>query len=143
MKFTLEIEINLPRDKVIELFDNPDNLVEWQNGFVSYEPLEGKPGEEGSTARLRYKMGNRDIEMTETITRKTLPEEFNGTYEAKGVFNIIRNRFIDQGTTTRWISENEFYFTGIMRFLAFFLPGAFRKQSLKYMRNFKTFAEGI
>ncbi len=142
MKFTLEIEINLPRDKVIELFDNPDNLVEWQNGFVSYEPLEGKPGEEGSTARLRYKMGKRDIEMTETITKRNLPEEFNGTYEAKGVFNIIRNRFIDQGETTKWISENEFYFSGIMRILAFFLPAAFRKQSLKYMRDFKSFAEG-
>ena len=26
--YTVEIEIDLPRDRVIELFDNPDNLCE-------------------------------------------------------------------------------------------------------------------
>ena len=142
MKYTLEIEINLPRKKVVELMDDPDNLSEWQPGFVSFEPLKGKPGEEGSSANFIYRIGKRDIQMTETITRRNLPDEFKATYETKDVFNIIHNRFIDEGSTTRWIAINEFHFKGLMRLYAFLMPGALRRQSRKIMMNFKEFAEG-
>ena len=70
MKYSNEIEINLPRKKVVELFDNPDNMPKWQEGFVSFEPISGKPGEEGSKATLKYKMGKREVEMVETITKR-------------------------------------------------------------------------
>ncbi len=33
------------------------------------------------------------IEMTETIIVRNLPEEFTGSYEAKGVFNIEKISF--------------------------------------------------
>jgi len=141
MKYSHEIEIKLPREKVIKLFDNPENMPKWQEGFISFEPLQGDPGKEGSTAKLKYKMGKREVEMIETITKRNLPDEFNATYEAKGVFNIIENRFIDQGKTTKWISANEFRFKGFMKLIAFFMPGAFKKQSFKYMKDFKKFAE--
>ena len=142
MKYTTEIEISLPRNRVIELFDNPDNMSSWQEGFISFETISGNPGEEGAKAKLKYKMGKREIEMTETITKRDLPDIFNGTYEAKGVFNIIENRFIDKGETTTWISVNEFRFKGFMKLFAIFMPGAFKKQTLKYMNDFKKFAEG-
>ena len=67
MKYKLEIEIDLPRKKVIDLFDNPDNMRHWQEGFVSFEPLSGTPGQVGAKSRLKYIMGKRDIEMVETI----------------------------------------------------------------------------
>lgn len=141
MKYSNEIEINLPRKKVIELFDNPDNMAKWQEGFVSFEPLSGKPGKEGSTAKLKYKMGKREVEMVETITKRNLPDEFHGTYEAKNVYNEVNNIFIDQGDSTKWVSDNVFQFSGFMKLFAFFMPGAFKKQSLKYMKDFKSFAE--
>ena len=142
MKYANEIEIKLPRQKVIELFDNPDNMPKWQEGFVSFEPQSGKPGEEGSTAKLNYKMGKREVEMIETITKRNLPDEFNGTYEAKGVFNIVNNSFIVlDKNKTKWVSENEFQFKGFMKIIAFLMPGAFKKQSFKYMKDFKKFAE--
>ena len=59
--------INLPREKVIELFDNPDNMKHWQLGLVSFENISGTPGEVGTKSRLKYKMGKRDVEMVETI----------------------------------------------------------------------------
>jgi len=46
MKYTLEIDITLPRAKVVELFDNPENWPKWQESLVSSEALEGTPGEE-------------------------------------------------------------------------------------------------
>ena len=58
MKFSQEIIIDLPREEVIRLFDNPDNMKHWQRGFVSFEPLTGTPGEVGAQARLKYQMEN-------------------------------------------------------------------------------------
>jgi len=141
MKYSNEIEINLQREKVIELFDNPDNMAKWQEGFISFEPINGQPGSEGAKTKLKYKMGKREVEMIETITKRNFPEEFHGTYEAKNVYNVVNNYFVDQGETTKWISDNEFRFSGFMKLIAFFMPGAFKKQSLKSMKDFKIFAE--
>ena len=142
MKYTVDIEIDLPRSRVIELFDNTDNLYKWQEGLQSIEPLSGARTEEGSTSKLVFKMGKRDMEMVETITKKAPPEIYNATYDAKGVFNVVNNRFIEAGPDkTRWESENEFRFSGFMKVIGFLMKGAFPKQSLKYMKAFKAFAE--
>ena len=144
MKYTLTIDIDLPRQKVIELFDDPDNLKHWQEGFISLEPVSGKPGEVGAKSRLQYRMGKRKIEMIETITSRNLPLEFSGAYEAPGVWNEVRNFFEEiDGNRTRWRSEVEFRFQSFfMKMMGFLMPGAFRKQSFKYMSDFKKFAEG-
>ncbi len=142
MKYTTEIEINQPIEKVIELFDNADNLSKWMEGLVSFEHLSGTPGQVGAKSRLKFKMGNREIEMMETVTVRNLPEEFSGTYEAKGVFNIVKNKFVAlPNGKTKYISEQEFQFKGFMKIIAFLMPGAFKKQSMKYLNDFKKFAE--
>ena len=94
MKYTCEILLDLPRQRVIELFDNPDNLAKWQAGLKSFEHFEGQEGEPGAKSRLFYDEGGREIEMVETIIARNLPDEFSATYEAKGVFNKISNSFI-------------------------------------------------
>lgn len=142
MKYSHEIVIDLPRERVIELFDNPDNMAKWQEGFVSFEHVSGNPGHPRAKSRLLYKMGKREVEMIETITVRKLPQEFSGTYEAKGVWNEVQNFFHEEGIgKTRWVTENEFQFKGFMKIIAFFMPGAFKKQSYKYMEDFKKFAE--
>lgn len=142
MKYKNEVIINASRDKVIELFDNPDNLAKWQKGFVSMELIEGKSGEVGSKYKMRYKMGKRDIEMIETVTKRDLPNVFSGSYEAKGVYNHIDNYFevIDENTTKYW-SENEFRLKGMMKLMGWIMPGAFKKQTQQYMDDFKAFVE--
>lgn len=142
MKYTVEIDIDLPRDRVIELFDSSENMKHWQEGLVSYEHLSGTPGEVGAKMKLQYKMGKREIEMVETITKRELPDEFAGTYEAKNVFNIVDNTFVSVSEDkTKWVSYNEFQFKGFMKIIGFLMPGAFKKQSYKYMEDFKQFAE--
>ena len=142
MKYTVDIEIDLPRSRVVELFDSTENLYKWQRGLQSFEPISGEPGQVGAKSKLVFKMGKRDMEMVETITTRELPGAFNGTYEAKGVFNVVNNRFIEVGPEkTRWESENEFRFSGFMKVIGFLMKGAFPKQSLKYMKDFKSFAE--
>ena len=142
MKFRLEIDINLPRNKVVSLFDNVDNLKHWQPELVSFSHLRGTPGQIGAQSALRYNMGGKECELIETITARNLPDEFSGTYEMKGVWNKIENRFVvvnDQ--QTRWIADNEFRCGGFMKVLGWLMPGMFKKQSFKYMQQFKAFAE--
>jgi hypothetical protein len=143
MKFTTEIVVNLPRERMIELFDNPDNMPKWQDGLKSFEPISGEPGQPGAKSRLKYDVNGRMIEMVETIETRNLPDEFSGTYEAKGVWNRVENRFFEDGADkTRWVSTNEFKFSGLMMTaMGFLMPFAFRKQSRKFMEDFKTFAE--
>ncbi|MEM7367790.1 MAG: SRPBCC family protein [Bacteroidota bacterium] len=142
MHYTTEIIINQPIDKVVKLFDDPENLKEWQPGLLSFEHFEGEFGEPGSKMRLLYKMGKREIEMIETLLSHNLPEEFTATYEAKNVWNKIKNRFVVvDSKTTKWISENEFRCSGFLRIMVFLFPGSFKKQTLKHMQDFKTFAE--
>lgn len=143
MKYKTEIEINLPVKKVIQLFDNPDNLKHWMAGLQSFEHLSGTPGQPGAKSRLRFKMGNRDMELIETVTKRNLPEEFTGTYETNGVFNIVKNTFEElPGGKTRYVTENEFQFQSLpMKIMGWLMPGAFKKQSFKYLQDFKAFAE--
>ena len=44
MRYKTEVIINLPRDRVIELFDSFENLKEWQEGLLSHDHVSGEPG---------------------------------------------------------------------------------------------------
>ena len=142
MKYTNEVTIDLPLKKVLELFDNEENMFKWQPELISFEHVTGEKGEVGSKSNLRYKMGKREVEMVETITEKNLPDEFNFTYEAKGVWNEMKNSFVETGPSqTKWISNSEFRFTGFMKLIGFLMPGSFKKQSQLALDRFKGFAE--
>ncbi len=146
MKYSNEIVIDLPREKVIALFDNPDNMSKWQPGFISFEHVSGAPGDPGAKSRLKYDMGKKGgkVEMVETIIKRALPDEFHATYEAPGVFNQIENYFTEVGSNqTKWQSHCVFQFSTFkMKLFGFLMPGAFKKQSYEFMENFKAFSEG-
>jgi len=59
MKYTNELEINLPLQLVIEFIENPENMKHWQPGLTCYELLSDSPGEVRSQMKLKYKMGKR------------------------------------------------------------------------------------
>lgn len=73
---------------------------------------------------------------------RNLNNEISGTYEAKGFYNIVKSKFVKiSDQKTKYISEKEFQFRGFMEIIGILMPGAFKKQSLKYMNGFKYFAE--
>ncbi len=143
MKYTSEIIINLPREEVIRKLDNPENMKHWQRGLVNYKLLDGTPGKEGAKMELEYQMGKRNMVLVETITKNDFPAEFHANYDTKGVHNVQQNFFHETPEGgTRWVSESEFQFAGFgMKLMGFLMPGAFKKQSLKYLNDFKSFAE--
>ena len=143
MKYTTEIIVEIPLDAFIEKLDNADNLKHWQRGFIDSEHITGIPGKIGAQMKLNYKFGKRLMSLTETITHNGFPNEFHATYDTKGMHNVQNNYFEKtEENHTKWVSKNEFYPTSlVMRLMTLIMPSAFKKQSKKYMEDFKNFAE--
>lgn len=143
MKYTTEIIIKKPLQEVIRKMNSTENMKHWQEGLVSSEHISGIPGEFGAKMKLNYDFGKRKMELIETITKQNFPDEFHATYNTKGVCNIQQNYFknTSEGHTT-WITKNEFQPTNfVMSIMLLVMPRAFKKQTKKYMTNFKNFVE--
>ena len=144
MKFTCSVEINAPLNKVVELFDNTDNLKKWQEGFVSFDTISGMPGTPGAKSKIVYNSGKHVIELTETIKTKDLPKEMSAFYEHKHMDNFMSNQFsgIDSSRTKMEMHVEYTRFGGIMpKLIAVLMPSIFKKQSQKWLENFKAFVE--
>lgn len=142
MQYSVQVEINRPVNEVISLFDNPENYPFWMEGLLSLELKEGQVGQVGAKSLFRFKMGNKEMEMMETVTARNLPDEYTVSYKANGISNTVASRFSELDTErTLYITDNEFQFTGFMKFIAFLMPGSFKKTSQKYLDDFKKFVE--
>jgi hypothetical protein len=153
MKYTVSIEIAKPREEVAQLLADPANLPMWLRGLVLHEPLSGVHGQVGTKSRVVLQMGQQKFEGTETITRREpadlhgIPKEsvvyFDREIVGEGMWSAARERLTEAGPDkTLWVSENEYRFSGLlMRLVGLLMPGAFRKQSLQHMQDFKAFAE--
>jgi uncharacterized membrane protein len=145
MKYTCTVEINLPIDKVVQLWENEANFKEWQDGFKSIEYLSGTPNTAGATSRIVLE-DKRRIELLETIITNNLPKEKTALYEHIHMTNKQTSRFkAINSNKTRYTSEVEYVqFNGIMiKLMAKLFPGKFKEQSQKWMDQFKKFAERV
>ena len=153
MKYTVSIEIAMPLEEVAQLLADPIQLPKWLRGMVLHEPLSGVHGQVGTKSRVVIQTGQQEIEGTETITRREpsdlrrIPKgsvvHFDREIVSEGMWSAARERLTEVGpNTTLWVSENEYRFSSLlMRLLGILMPGAFRKQSLQHMQDFKAFAE--
>jgi len=141
MHYSLEIVIDAPRERVVELFTDPAHFSQWQPGLECYELVSGEQAQTGAKAELTTRTGNRVTGMTETIESSSLPDELTAIYETHGVWNRSANTFIaESATTTRWVSDNEFRFEGVRKALGL-LESSFKKESRETMELFKAFVE--
>src|SRR5688500_891867 len=107
-KFKFEIEINKPIDEVFTLFTDRTLMPRWQPGFVSDKKLPG------NKYKLAFRMGRRNILMTETILRSSKPHH-DTMYALKGIRNTSLNTFNPHGpSSTKWTQSIEFRFRGLM-----------------------------
>lgn len=144
MKYTCTVEIDLPIDSVVDLWNDENHFKEWQDGFVKTEPVNGEPGAIGSQSRIYLQQGKRKMELLETIRVNNLPDEKTALYEHIHMTNTQTTRFRSlSGNKTEYISEVEYLkFNGLApKIMARFFPGMFKKQSQKWMDQFKVFAE--
>jgi hypothetical protein len=143
MKYTLEITIDLPREKVVELFMNPANLKYWQKGFISMETYKGEPGKEGSRSKIKHKEINGVTEVTETIVKLNLPQEIHMTQTTDHVSTSAYHFFKEIDGKTIWIFESVLKFSGAMKIMAFMVGSEpYQNKTKELMEDFKAFANG-
>ncbi len=58
MKYTCEIDIDLPKERVIELMLDPEHYSSWQSGLLGVQPISSGTELLGRKLRLRFAMGN-------------------------------------------------------------------------------------
>jgi len=144
MKYKCTVDINLPIDLVVQLWSDESHFSKWQDGFQSIQHLEGQAHSNGAKSKILLEQGRQKMELTETIISNNLPTEKKALYEHIHMTNIQTSSFekLSEGKT-RYISEVEYVkFNGFMpKLMAKIFPGMFKKQSQKWMNQFKEFAE--
>ena len=142
MKYTVSIVVKKPKEEVIELFHNPEFYPKWMHGLQKHEVVKGASGKEGTISKFYFKMGKREMEMEEEVLKNNLPDEYIVSYNAKNVYNKVCSRFEELSDgKTRVYNDQEFQFKGFMKLMGWMMPGAFKKQSKKYLADFKNFIE--
>lgn len=144
MKFTCSVTVNLPLEKTVALFANEENLYKWQDGLVSIKHIKGVPGEVGSESIMHYKSNRYQFDLKETILENDLPHVMKGLYQHDHMENTMTNRFEEMDESrTRWTAELEYIkFKKLLPKLMFkLMPGMFKRQTQKWLDNFKSFAE--
>ncbi len=141
MKYFAEQNIQLHRDRVVEILTDHRQRRHWQPGFQSMEPLDGAPGSIGATSLLNFKVGDRPFEMIETILAKDLPDSYTVSYVSDQSASISRNSFqetADGGTL--WRVDMEIKLKGLYGLLAMLRPASFRAQTQALMQSFANYA---
>jgi hypothetical protein len=142
MQYTTYIDINLPLDAMLALFDNAQNRPLWQPELRKMTHISGNIGQVGAKTEMVFYIMARNSVMIETITERNLPHSFAAVYTMKGIQNTIQNRFEALSETqSRWTVESEFKFSGMMAFVSGMLEGVFKRQTDDFCKNFKAFAE--
>ncbi len=144
MKFECSTEINAPISEVVALFNNPDYYKEWQDGFISYEPISGTPRTTGAKAKINFVSGSHKIELTETIEEMNLPKEMIAFYEHKHGANTMITRFKElPGDHTLYVTGVGYMKAkGLMpKLMSMFAADMMKKQNQKWVDQFKAFVE--
>lgn len=142
MKYKIEIDIELPKERIISLLEDRKNDSKWQEGLKSFHHIDGTAGEIGSKSKITYVFGKKEIDITETIIKKS-SDETTFEYESNMVYNIVKNKFVSiDESTTKWKQYQDFRGKSILlRTMIFIMPNMFKKQSVQFLNNFKKFAE--
>lgn len=144
MRFTCKVEINAPREKVVEAFLDNEKQKQWQDGFIGKEQISGEPFQKNAVAMMKYKRGNGVMELKETILLNELPDEFSGLYEHKHMINTMTSRFTSiDGEKTLFEAKIHYMQTfGLMpKLMMKLFPGMMKKQTQKWLDQFKAAVE--
>ena len=145
MKFTCSAEINLPVNKVVELFMDKNNFKEWKKDFVNFEHISGTLNNAGSTDKIVFKR----VTLVETVISNNLPSEISYVYEHKRgnktiMIHKASNRFTplqENKTLYELDSEMTKVFGLLPKIIMGLMKGAGNKYVQDQLNQFKEFAE--
>jgi len=141
MKSIVELDVELPRERVATLFADPENSTAWMHDLAKYEPISGQLGAQGFKYRLTPKKG--DMVFVATVISNDLPNATSVDLRAARVSVAVTARFIAiSPSRSRLVSVEVFTFKGVVgKIMGLFAGGAIRKAHREHMESFKRFAE--
>jgi hypothetical protein len=144
MKFSGSVDLNIPIEKAVALFNDPRHFKEWQEGFVSYETISGMPRTAGAKSKVTFMYGKRKMVLTETIQVMNLPVELTALYEHEHMVNSLIHSFaqLPDGQTRYTAAVGYTRFIGFLpKLMSLLFSGMYKKQNQKWLDAFKAFAE--
>ena len=145
MKFKLELTINKSRADVWKMFDNPENMKNWQTSLINIETMSGITGQPGAITKLTYEEGKRQFSLIERVTHREEPKRYDVVYENEFTDNPVKNIFVEtDDNKTLWTVEAEFKFkTFSMKLLGPLLKKRLVLRTQRDMDRFGEFVESL
>lgn len=141
MRYTCQVEIAVPRARVLELMTDGDRAAEWMPGLVSYQAVEGERGQPGSVSELRFDGVPGSGQMYEKVTRRD-DSHYDLVYLLGPVRNEALNTFTDVDGGTLWSAEHVFHLPpGMAEGMGPDGQKAFEQNTQKSMDTFRAWCE--
>lgn len=142
MKFSSEVIINRSTKEVYRFAVSHKNLSRWKDGFESYRAIKGRNRGKGSTATHVYRDRAGKLEVYEEVLDIIPDKSFKSRLSHKNMDTIQELRFLDQGGSTKVITETHVKLKpAIFNLFSFFMKGQMQKQQLADLRRLKHLLE--
>ena len=141
MRSVVELEIDVPQERLASLFADPRQNTKWMDDVERVEAISGQLGAPGSKYRIVPKKG--DMVFVATVVASDLPNELRLSLDASNVTVSITGTLAALSPDrTRLTSEEVFRFKGLLgRVFGYFARGAIKDVHRRHMEAFKRFAE--
>ena len=142
MKFSSEVIINRSTKEVYRFAISHKNLSRWKDGFESYRATKGRNRGKGSTATLIYKDSAGKLEVHEEVLDIIPEKSFKSRLTHKNMDTIEEIRFLDQGGSTKVITDTHVKLKpAVFNLFSFFMKGQMQKQQMADLRRLKHVVE--
>jgi len=105
-EYSNEIYIAAPVNESYAVYQDPERLGSWLDGFVSIQYLRGEPEAVGAVYRLTFEEGGETVIFTEEITGMTESELVSVTLDNSVLTLDVSTRFESEGDGTRIRAAN-------------------------------------
>ncbi|HLP19587.1 MAG TPA: SRPBCC family protein [Chitinophagales bacterium] len=140
MKYTTEIKINAPIEKVAELIGDHNMMKNWMKELITHETVSGTPRKEGAKTKLRLNLGG-GVDVLETLIKIDFPNFFVTKYELpQGSLTVVIT-FEKDGKGTIYKLDHSFEFKGMLKIGTALMKPGFIKHSERMMQDFKKMVE--
>ncbi len=107
MKYDIKIEIDLPRETVVQLILNKKLYSQWHPYIKNVEQISGKAGELGSKSLVTIEQNGQTVTMESVVIKNELPNEIWRRGSKEGEFTVTTKvRFEELTSTKTRVSED-------------------------------------
>lgn len=141
MRLRLHTLIHRKPTDVWSVFQNPDNLVQWQSSLKEVRNIEGKPSFPGNIRDLVYFEKGREVVKRERIRYRQEKVALDTVLTWSVAEMYVENRFLQAESGTRWVLEANVRFRGFFWFASLLLAPSIQKQINADMQQFRLLLE--